>query len=777
MKSILSLFFIILILQGLKAQTKYSIHGVVTDVKGDPLVGANIIVKELTRGTVTNDLGKYSLDLPAGTYNLNIVYLGYEEKHTVIKLNSTQSLNFKLRESTELIESVEVSAEAPDKNVTKNEMSVNKLEMKQVQKLPVVFGEGDIIKTLQLLPGVISSGEASGGFHVRGGNVDQNLILIDRAQVYNASHAVGFFSVFNSNIIEDVKLFKGGISPEYGGRLSSVLDIKTIEPDMQKYHGSASLGLISSKALIQGPVIPNKLSFYIGGRRTYADLFLPFAKDSLAKESNIYFYDVNAKLKAVLGQNDRIYFSAYYGRDVVKFGSFIHQKYGNEAYSLHWNHFFSNSFYMNNYLTLTKYNYDLKYTQKEDWARIVTDILDVSAKTLFTYSINQSNTLKFGAEATKHNFNPGHLTGFQAETDFDYDIDNNYSWEYGLFVNNEQNITPRFSLIYGLRYSLFHNIGKGTSYTFDTSNPEDYIPVDSTYFSSGEIFNVVPNGIEPRLSFRYMLNETSSVKGSYNRMSQYIQLASNSTASLPLEYWFSASPNIKPQVVDQLAVGYFKNFKDNMFEVSVEAFYKDIKNSIDFKDHANLILNSFYEGQLRIGNSWAYGGEILVKKQKGALTGWLSYTYSRVFKKIPEINKGKTYPAAHDKPHDFALVLSYDVNERLILSGNWVYTSAPPRTIPKQRWEYNGMLAPYYGNRNSVRIFPYHRLDLAVTYKLNKTKKNWEHNINFSIYNAYARHNPIMISFAQDEDDKTKTKATGTYLYSFVPSFSYTISF
>jgi hypothetical protein len=274
-----------------------------------------------------------------------------------------------------------------------------------------------------------------------------------------------------------------------------------------------------------------------------------------------------------------------------------------------------------------------------------------------------------------------------------------------------------------------------------------------------------------------LVDEQSSIKGSYNRIYQYIQLASNSTSSLPLEYWFSSSPNIKPQIVDQLAIGYFRNFSDNEFELSVEGFYKDIQNSVDFKDHANLILNSFFEGQLRIGNSWAYGGELLIKKQKGDFTGWISYTYSRVFKKIPEINGGLTYPAAHDKPHDLAVVLSYDITDRLNISGNWIYTSAPPRTMPQQRWEYGGMLAPYYGNRNSVRVFPYHRLDVAATYILNKTKRNWEHNINFSVYNAYARHNPIMISFVQDSEDKTITKATSTYLYSFVPSISYTISF
>lgn len=777
MKSIFVSIVCFIFISTLSAQTRVTISGKVTGNKGEPLIGANVIVKELTQGAVTNDLGEFSMRIPPGTYHLQVKYLGYEEKEQKVELKKDLSFRFKLRESSEMIESVEVTAESPDRNVTKAEMSVNKLEMKKIQKLPVVFGEGDIIKTLQLLPGVVSSGEASGGFHVRGGNVDQNLILIDRAPVYNASHSVGFFSVFNSNVIEEVKLFKGGISPEYGGRLSSVLDIKTIEPDNQNWKGSASIGMISSKAMIQGPLVKNRASFFLAGRRTYADLFLPFAKDSLAKESDIYFYDLNAKVKAVLGPNDRINFSAYYGRDLMRFGTYIHQKYGNEAYSLHWNHFFSTRFFMNNYLTLSTYDYDVKFTEDENWGQIVTNIFDFSAKSIFTLELNSSNTIKFGAEALRHDFNPGHLTGYQAQTSFDYDIQNIFSWEYGLFVNNEQILSPRLTLVYGLRYSLFHNIGEGVSYTFDKSNPEDYFPVDTTVYSDREIYNILPKGFEPRLSVRYLIDKQSSVKGSYNRIYQYIQLASNSTSSLPLEYWFSSSPNIKPQIVDQWAVGYFRNFSDNEFEVSVEGFYKNIQNTVDFKDHANLILNSFFEGQLRVGDSWSYGGELLIKKQKGDFTGWISYTYSRVFKKIPEINGGLAYPAAHDKPHDLAVVLSYDISERLNISGNWIYTSAPPRTMPQQRWEYGGMLAPYYGNRNSVRVFPYHRLDIAATYILNKKKRNWEHNLNFSIYNAYARHNPIMISFTQDSEDKTVTKATSTYLYSFVPSISYTISF
>lgn len=759
------------------AQKKHTVSGRIADEKGEALIGANVIVTDLNIGTVTNKQGEFKLTLREGNYKLKITYVGFDKQTEKISLTKDIRLDFNMVESTQQIEEVQVSAEAPDKNVTKIEMSVNKLEMKQIQKLPVVFGEGDVIKTLQLLPGVISAGEASGGFHVRGGNVDQNLILLDNAQVYNASHAVGFFSVFNSNVIDDVKLHKGGIAPEYGGRLSSVLDINTIDPSKQNWGGEASVGIISSKALIEGPIVKDKVSLFVAGRRTYADLFLPFSKDSLARESKLGFYDLNAKLTAVLSKKDRLYISAYYGRDIVELGDLIKQNYGNEAYTARWNHFFDNRLFMNTFITVSKYQYDMKFTQDENWGGIKTEIFDINLKSIFNYKLNPTNTLRFGGEATRHDFSPGHLTGKQAGAEFDYKLTNRYSWEYGLFIQNEQVLSPRLSASYGLRYSLFHNIGEGVSYGFDKSDKNDYIPNDTSFYGNGEVYNLLPNGIEPRIALRYLLNSKSSLKASYNRMYQYIQLASNSTSSLPLEYWFPTSPNIKPQIVDQVAAGYFRNFADNLIEVSVEGFYKDIKNSIDFKDHANLILNEFYEGQLRSGKAWAYGGELLIRKNKGKLTGWISYTYSRSFKKIPEINNGKAYAASFDKPHDIAVVLSYDISKRVNLAGTWVYTSAPPRTMPQQRWSYDGMIAPAYGERNSVRIFPYHRMDLAATFRLNKQEKNWEHFINVSIYNAYARHNYIMIRFEEDPEIQYQTNAIGTYLYSFVPSVNYTIKF
>jgi hypothetical protein len=777
MKRLFFIVFTLFFCLYVEAQSKFNLDGKITDNKGIPLVGARIVVKELTKTTITDGIGSFNFKLDKGNYILIVSYIGYVEQKVPVKLEGNKSVNIILNDEVRELESVEVTADAPNHNVTKMEMSANKLEMKQIQKLPVVFGEGDIIKTLQLLPGVIPAGEASGGFHVRGGNIDQNLILIDKAQVYNASHFVGFFSVFNSNAVDDMKLYKGGIPSEYGGRLSSVLDIKTIDGDMDNYSGEASVGVISSKLLLNGPIVKEKVSLYVAGRRTYADLFFPFAKDSIAKESSLYFYDLNAKLKAVLGPNDRLTISAYKGRDAFVMGSSMSEKFGNQAYTANWNHTFDKKLFLNTYLTSSIYDNQMKFTEDTNSGGFTTRIFDLSFRSIFTIKTNDENEMKFGVEVTRHDFNPGEFTATMYDTNFDYKLSNTYSFEYGLFFQNQHAITPKLSVIYGFRYSTFYNIGKGKLYKFDTSNPNDYMPIDTINYSKGEIYNFFPKGFEPRLSLRYLLNESSSIKLSYNRMYQYIQLASNSTSSLPLEFWFPSSPNIKPQFADQIAAGYFKNFGDNAYELTVETFYKKIHNTVDFKDHANLMLNELYEGQIRTGKAWAYGAEFMIKKQEGKFTGWISYTYSRVFKQIDEINNGKAYPAAYDKPHDVAIVASYDVTDRLNVSGTWVYISAPPRTMPIKKWEYDGMTAPSYGERNSVRVFNYHRLDLAATYRLNKVKHSWEHSINVSVYNAYAHHNYIWVSFEEDPDHEGRTIAKGNYLYTFVPSISYQIKF
>jgi len=762
----------------LQAQKKYTISGFVTDNLGEELIGANIILSGQSRGTITNTYGFYSITLTEGTYKLEFSFLGYQAQWIDVNLFENKKINVALYETTEEIESVEIVAEGRDVNIREVEMSTNTLQMKTIQQLPQLLGETDIIKTILLLPGVIQASEASGGFHVRGGSVDQNLILLDNAHVYNASHAVGFLSVFNADAIKDLKLYKGGIPAEFGGRLSSVLDIHMKEGNKEEFHGAGGVGTITSRLTIEGPIYPGKASFMISGRRTYADLFLPFAKDSLAKESQLFFYDLNAKLNWSINEKNRVFLSGYFGRDVFKLADLISIDYGNFTVTGRWNHVFNNRLFLNTSTIYSNYLYDMGLSEGITNFNWVTFIHDLNQQFDFTYYLNPENTFKFGVHIINHNFSPGKIYGqLNDSTEFDYKIPNTQSMEYGFYISNEQEFTKWLSLQYGFRYSMFQNFGKGQSMVFDRSDPKNYIVTDTLHYDEWELYNSYYNGFEPRLAVRVALNSVSSVKASYNRMYQYIHLASNSTASLPLDFWFPSSPNIKPQRVDQIAAGYFRNFKNNIFETSVEIFYKWNKNSIDFRDHAQLLLNDAYEGELRIGKAWSYGAEFLIRKQEGKLTGWISYTYSRTYKKIPEINQGKTYQAAHDRPHDFAIVLAYDLNDRLSFSGNWIYTSAQPRTMPTSRFEYRGNIGPVYSDRNTIRIFPYHRLDVAVNYRLNRTKRRFDHFINLSVYNVYLRKNPIQISFRQDEENQMITRAYMVYLYRIVPSLTYSFKF
>ncbi len=762
------------------SQQKFTISGYITDDLGEELIGANVLIPELTKGTITNTYGFYSLTLPSGTYNLEISFIGYKSILVELVLESNQKMNFSLEESTEQIESVEVTAEGRDVNIREVEMSTNSLQMKTIQKLPMLLGETDVIKIIQLLPGVLAANEASGGFHVRGGSVDQNLILLDHAPVYNASHAVGFLSVFNADAIKDMKLYKGGIPPEFGGRLSSILDIHMKEGNKNEFNGTAGVGTITSRLTLEGPIVSEKVSFLLSGRRTYFDLFLPFSQDSLARESNVFFYDLNAKINYTINENNRVFLSGYFGRDVMKMGDLFANDYGNFTVTARWNHVFNQRLFLNISTIYSNYRFRFKFTEGLQGADWLTYIRDLNQKFDFTFYLNPSNTIKFGAQATLHSFNPGTLSGqYDDATSFDYKIPDNHSLEYGIYLSNEQEISSRITLMYGIRYSFFQNIGPGQSLVLDKTDPQNYVITDTMNYNKGKIFNTFKGGLEPRLSIRYSLDEFSSLKASYNRMYQYIHLASNSTASLPLDYWFPSSPNIKPQLLDQVALGYFRNFKDNMFETSVEVFYKWNQNAVDFRDHADLLLNDAYEAEIRVGKGHAYGIEFLVKKQVGKFTGWISYTYSRTFKKIPEINGGKTYKASYDKPHDIAVVVSYDINKRWNVSGNWIFTSAPPRTMPGARFEYGTAISPVYYGRNNVRVYPYHRLDVSATFRLNKNKNRFNHFLNFSMYNIYMRKNPIMIDFNKDYDNENSrvTKAYITYLYRGIPSLTYYVKF
>lgn len=785
------LIFMIMLLVTLKAFSinedesgdKSTLSGYLKDAEtGEELIGASVYIKSLKAGTISNEYGFYSLTVPKGKYDVTFSYIGYQDVTKNIDLTKDVKINISIKTTNKQLGEVEIKGERRNQNVEQVEMSTMKIPIKAIQKMPALLGEVDVIKTVLLMPGVIAGVEGSSGFYVRGGNVDQNLILLDDAPVYNAAHVAGFFSVFNGDAVKDMKLYKGGIPAEYGGKLSSVLDIRMKDGNSKELSGSGGIGLLSSRLTLEGPVIKDKASFIVSGRRTYFDLFLPISKDSLVRQSALYFYDLNTKFNYKISENDRIFISGYFGRDVLNMAKMMRIDYGNATTTARWNHLFSDRLFLNTTFIYSNYNYHMGFDMEDmmsmDW---YSRIKDYCGKTDLTYYLNPRNTIKFGGGSIYHDFDPGLIEGRMDTMQFKIEMFHNYALEHFLFIQNEQKLTPLLSLQYGIRYSSFSNIGPSEYYRYDKSDPQTYEVYDTVIKPKGRIFNTFP-GFEPRLGLKYSLNEFSSIKASYNRTTQFIHLASNSTSATPLDIWIPSTPNVKPQIADQVALGYFRNFRNDLFETSMEVYYKKMKNSIDFRDHAELLLNDRLEGELRIGEAESYGLELLLKKQEGKFTGWISYTLSRTMRTIPEINGGKPYFAPYDRTHDFAFVLSYDVSEKINLSGNWIYSTAPPRTMPTGRYEYGGMIIPVYSDRNNVRIFDYHRLDLSCTiyfrkYDENNKKRKFESSLNVSIYNTYARKNPYSIVFSQSEEDSNETIAEMYYLFKAIPSITYNFKF
>lgn len=781
-------YFIILILyfsffisleghaQQAPAVKKFTVSGEVKDASsGEELLGASIYIKEIESGSATNIYGFYSISLPEGNYTFIYSYIGYESVEKKIILNKDYVINIELKPTVKELTEAVITGERKNEEITKAEMSTVKIDYKTIKQIPALMGEVDIIKAIQLLPGVQSTSEGGSGFSVRGGSPDQNLILLDEATVYNASHLMGFFSVFNNDAIKDVKIFKGDIPASSGGRLSSLLDVRMKDGNSKHFEGTGGIGLISSRLTLEGPVISDKMSFLISGRRTYADLFIPlFAKDQTMKKSKLYFYDFNAKINYRINDNNRVFASGYFGRDVFK-NPFAKMTMGNQTFTVRWNHLFSKKLFSNFTLLHSRYDYDIGTPEGEAYSFIwKSSMVDYSIKADFSLYPDAYNTIKFGGSTIFHIFDPGVAKGVGEETFFnEWIVPKNYALESGIYLSNEQKIGPRMTLKYGLRFSVFNNVGKGTVYEFD----EDYNTVDSVIHKSREFFNTYA-GLEPRLGMNYVLNEVSSIKASYSRNKQYVHLAQNSTAGTPLDLWFPSSPNVKPQIGDQIAFGYFRNFKDNNLETSVEVYYKHTQNAIDFKDHAELLLNPQLEGELRFGKAWSYGIEFLLKIPEGKLNGWISYTLSKTMRKIPEINSGKAYPAPYDKPNDISIVLNYIFDERKTLSVNWVYATGAPVTFPTGRAVYGGKILPIYSERNAYRMRDYHRMDVSFTLKgKDNPDRKWSHEWNFSVYNLYGRKNAWAINFMQDPDYPNTTYAEMTYLFSIVPSVTWNFKF
>ena len=752
------------------AQKKYTISGHITNASGEELIGATIYEKNSKLGTATNTYGFYSLTLPEGEYEIEYSYMGMETQDQKIKLTENLKINIKLEEREKVIEEVIITAERKNENVLKTEMSTIKLQAKEIKQVTALFGEVDIIKTLQLMPGIQATGEGFSGFNVRGGSPDQNLILFDEATVYNASHLMGFFSVFNNDAVKDVKVYKGDIPAEFGGRLSSLLDIRMNEGNLKKFEATGGIGTISSRLTLEGPIIEDKWSVLISGRRTYADLFLLLSSDEMINSNKLYFYDLNLKTNYKINEKNRVFVSGYFGRDVLKYGDMFSWDWGNYTLTTRWNHLFSEKLFSNFSFIYSKYDYKMESGDDLYGFKWVSDLEDLKIKADLTYFLNPNNTVKFGFDGIYHHFNPGYAAGTGGDPIV---MPESNALEYAIYLSNEHSLGKKLKINYGLRASAFQNMGKATSYNFD----ENYEKIDSTVYEQWDIYNTF-YGLEPRLSINYILNEKSSLKASYSRTKQYLHLASNSTGGSPLDVWVPSSPNIDPQIADQVAVGYFRNFLNNLFETSVELYYKNMDNQIDFKDHAVLSLNAELEGEFRIGDAWSYGAEFFIRKQQGKFTGWISYTLSKAERKIPEINYGKVYPSSYDRPHNLSIVGVYDLTKRLNVSATWVYATGSPVTFPSGKYEYEGMAVPIFTERNSYRLPDYHRLDLSITLKGKiKPNKRRRSELNVSVYNVYNRHNAWMITFTQDPENPGDTKAEKIYVFPIIPSLTWNFYF
>lgn len=754
---------------------KATISGHIVDQEnGEDLIGATIYIQETQTGTSTNMYGFYSISLSPGIYNLRISFVGYEDQNQRIKLDQDKTADFKLIPVSQVLEEIVVSGEAENENITRTEMSSIKMDVQTIKQIPALMGEVDVIKAIQLLPGVQTISEGSSGFSVRGGSMDQNLVLLDEATVYNAGHLMGFFSVFNNDAVKDVKLYKGDIPPRAGGRLSSLLDVRMKDGNLKNIAMTGGIGTISSRLTIEGPLFKDRAAYVISGRRTYADVFLNFSKNETLRNSRLYFYDVNGKLNYKISDKDRIYLSTYAGDDIFK-NELFKMGWGNKTFTARWNHLFSKKLFSNLTLIHTSFDYLLGVPEDQptsfEWD---SHMKDWGGKVDYTWYLNNNNTINFGFSSFYHDFEPGSARGL-GDSSFigTYTVPNNHALESGLYISNTQKIGELVTLKYGLRFSHFVNIGETVIYNYD----EHYTLFDSTRYNKGEFFSPY-YGLEPRLGFTYQLNELSSIKGSYSRTRQYIHLGQNSTAGTPLDVWFPSSPNVKPQIADQFAIGYFRNFDGNRIETSVEAYYKKGQNAIDFKDYAELILNEFYEGELRFGEAWSYGLEFLFRYQYDKINGWIGYTLSTSMKKIPDIQENP-FPASYDKPHDVSVVFNYLIDSRFSLGLTWVYSTATPVTFPIGKAEIGNEVVPIYSERNAYRLpWNYHRLDLSLTYKgKEKPNKKWYGEWNLSAYNAYNRKNPWVINFVDDPANPGVTKAEMTYLFGIIPAITYNFKF
>lgn len=777
---ILTIVCLLGLMTGAFAQNKGHISGVVRDEStGETLIGVSIYEEKLQSGTTTDEKGRYELDLPFGEHTLRVSYVGYstiQKKVNIAKKPVT--LNIKLQPESEKLSEVQVTSERQDRNVSAMAMSVQTLDMITIKKIPALMGEVDVIKSITLLPGVQSASEGSSGFSVRGGATDHNLILLDDAPIYNASHFLGFFSVFNNDVVKDATLYKGDIPANFGGRLSSVLDVSVKDEVPKRFGIQGGVGLVTSRLMLEAPFNDHKTSVMAAGRTTYAGLILPFAGEDLNK-SNIYFYDLNAKLTHTINENNRLYVSLYHGHDEFSMQKMIGLGYGNSSATLRWSHLYSNRLTSNLSLIGSRYRYsiDMNYSPYDFSIKAGTDAVSLAYD--FSMHWNDKHSSRFGLTTGFQSYLQGEIDDRGGALSQYLQVNQSESvsrkgLEHALYFTHDYAPSPRFTFRAGVRLSCFQNIGAEDYFTF---NPVTHNVTDTIHYGKGEVFNTEIHP-EPRVAAMYQLNEFSSLKASYSRTVQYAQVASSATGGLPFDVWFPTSPNVKPQVCDQWALGYFRNFSNNRIETSVEVYYKNMQNVIDFKDNAITYGYLLVDGELRVGKGRSYGAELLVRKNVGKFTGWISYTYSRSFRTIRGISHGVEYRSPYDRPHNLVFVVNYDVTPRITLAANWIYNTGQPVTFPYGQYTINGATyAVYNGRRNESRYPDYHRLDLSFTCKLGnlERQKRWQHELNVSVYNAYARHNTWAITFDQGDNGGIVTK--NMYLFSAVPSITYNFKY
>lgn len=764
------------------SQERYTVSGRIRDVAdGEVLIGASVRVDSLKTGAATNEYGFYSISLPEGAHELEYHYIGYQHHRVRIRLQKDTSITIELEARASTLEEVVVTAQREDENVKSMEMSTVKMDINTIQKMPALLGEVDIVKSLQMLPGVSSVGEGAAGFNVRGGGIDQNLVLLDEAPVYNTSHLFGVFSVFNPDAVKDVKLIKGGIPSQYGGRISSMLDVRMKDGSNKKLEMNGGIGSIFARIAVEGPIVKEKGSFILAGRRSYMDLFTRAFIEDL-KDTRFNFYDLTLKANYKTGKRDHLYLSGYLGRDVFGQGTDFGFDNGNRTVTLRWNHVFGKKLFLNTSAIYSHYDYGFFAGDIQidgvDWS---SDIINYSVKPEFTWFLNNRNTLKFGGQGIFYLFKPVNARVSSGTTLNDISMDNQYAREGAVYISNEQQLGDRWMLEYGLRYSLFQYMGD-VAYTFADTVPGAEKRLESVARSDSRGVIKSYGNLEPRVAVKYDTGPTSSVKASYNRMAQYLHLISNTSAAAPTDRWIPSNNNIKPQLADQLALGYFRNFLDNAWETSLEVYYKDMKNQIDYIDGADLLLNEHLDGSLLSGKGRAYGMELYVRKAKGRLTGWLSYTLARSERKVEGINRNNWYPNRFDQTHRLNLTGSYRLNKRWEFGANLVFSSGTPTTFPTNRIEIQGYVVPHnvYESRNNYRIPSYHRLDLSATFypKKYEERKKWDAFWVFSLYNVYNRRNPFSVFFRSNEDHPTTTEAIKYSVFgSVVPAVSFNFSF